>query len=137
QALWAFLGLLAMGVLSRTDYQTYRRLAQPGLLLSVGLLVLVLLVGSEIAGARRWISLAGFNFQPSELAKLTLVNYLAAFAALRGGQMSHLWKGLIPGLMAAVVVAGLILLEPDFGTAAVVLGTAVIVLFVAGAQGKH
>lgn len=137
QLLWAFIGLVAMGVLSRMPYQMLQPLALPGLLLSVLLLVVVLVAGAEAGGSRRWLAIGGLNLQPSELAKVALVNYLAAFAAARQGDIEHFWRGLLPALAVAAVPVGLIFLEPDFGTAACLLATAILVIFAAGARIGH
>lgn len=134
QALWIVLGLVAMTVCSRIDYRRLRILAVPGVLLCGVLLALVLVVGSEVGGSRRWLSVGGFNLQPSELAKLAVINFLAAYASARRDRIRHFWTGLLPALIPPALLAGLILLEPDFGTAATLLAASIILLFAAGAH---
>lgn len=137
QLLWAVIGLVGMGVLSRIPYQMLQPLALPGLLLSIVLLVFVLVAGAEVGGSKRWLAVGGLNLQPSELAKVAVVNFLAAFAAARARDIEHFWRGLLPALAVAAVPVGLIFLEPDFGTAASLMATSVLVLFAAGARLSH
>lgn len=137
QLVWAAIGLAAMAVCSRMDYRLLRPLALPGLLLSVVLLALVLVVGAEIGGARRWINLGILNLQPSELAKLALINFLATYAAFVRERLHHFLAGLFPAVAVVGVVAGLIVLEPDFGTAAALAATGFMILFAAGARIAH
>lgn len=139
QLLWAVVGLPLMWGASRLPLRLMRRLAYPMLLVVVSGVVAVLVpgVGASANGARRWISLGGaLRFQPSEPAKLALVIFSADVLARKAkllGDWRHL---LIPVLPLALFTAALVLLEPDMGTAMVLTGTAVAMLFVAGASGR-
>jgi len=137
QAVVAVPGLVAMVLLMRTDYRFFRLLTLP--LLAAGFvgLVAVLFVGAEIGGARRWINLGAFNIQPSEIMKFALVNYLAAFAAVRKGEIGDFFRGFLPPLLVVGAAFALVLLEPDFGTGVAMMVTAFIVLFAAGARVGH
>jgi cell division protein FtsW len=109
------------------------------MLAALGLLFLVLIphVGSEVAGARRWIRLPGFGFQPSEFAKFALIIYLADFTARKRYLIQNLWYGFIPPLFVTGMTGGLIFIEPDMGTAVAVLFIGFMMLFVSGAKVKH
>ncbi|MBD3379740.1 MAG: putative lipid II flippase FtsW [Candidatus Omnitrophica bacterium] len=103
------------------------------------LLVAVLFpgVGSVVGGARRWIRFLGIGFQPSEFAKLGLIIYLAGLASRRGYALRDLRYGFLPALTAIMVTAGLVLLEPDMGTAVAVGFIGLVVLFSSGIKVKH
>lgn len=114
QAIYLGIGLLALGVASRTDYRLLRALAPSLFAAAVVGLLLVLLLGSHEYGARRWISLGGgITVQPSEFAKLAIVVAGAAFAADR--EPSRRAATVLLGLFATM--AALIVVEPDLGTA--------------------
>jgi cell division protein FtsW len=136
QLLWSFLGLLAMAAMMRVDYHLLRKYVYPIFLTSLFLLVLVLVpgIGKKINGARRWIELFGFTFQPGELIKLTLVIYLAYSLTKKYEKIKTFTVGFVPHIILLLIVAALIMLEPDFG-AAVTIGTIVIIMmFVAGTR---
>jgi cell division protein FtsW len=131
QAIYAVLGLVLMALASRVDFRVIRRLAP---LLMVGSLVLllgVLVVGQSANGARRWISFGPVVFQPSELAKLALAVWAAAYLTRRRPpqRLPELWRPL--GLIAAVFCA-LLLAEPDLGTAIAIVLMLAAMLLVAG-----
>ncbi len=129
QAIYALVGIALFMLLSRLDYRELRKAAGPLLALSLFLLVAVLLVGTTVNGARRWLTVGPVSVQPSELAKLGLAVWVAAFLVRRGpprtfGQLMRP-IGLVTGLAALLV-----LLEPDLGTAisfAIIVGTALLV----------
>jgi cell division protein FtsW len=98
--------------------------------------VLVPGIGKRINGARRWIRLAGFNGQPSELAKLALIIYLAAWCSSNRDDLRRL-KGILPILGVVGLVAGLVAVEPDMGTALLLGTVATTVLLVAGVKFRH
>lgn len=100
-------------------------------------LVLVPGIGSEVAGARRWIRLPGFGFQPSEFAKLALVVYLADLTSRKRYLVKNFLYGFIPPLFIIGFTGGLVFLEPDMGTAVAIFFIGFIMLFVSGARIKH
>jgi cell division protein FtsW len=126
-------------VAARLPVETYRRLAYPLLLVSLVALVAVLLPGIGVArgGARRWLSLGPLNLQPSELAKLAVVLYLAASLVRKRDRLASFTRGVLPHCLVVGTVAGLILLEPDFGTTALVGGLLVLMLYVGGVPLRH
>lgn len=137
QLVWAVIGVVAMIVLMRIDYRFLRLLTPPLLITSFILLVLVLVVGQEIGGARRWIGLGFANIQPSELMKLALVAYLAAYVTNKRGMLRQFYPGFVTPLCIIGAACGLILLEPDFGTTVIVGVTGFVMLFAGGARGGH
>jgi cell division protein FtsW len=135
QALYALVGLAALAVLSRVDFRALRFAAAPLLGVSFVLLLAVLALGTEVNGARRWLSTGVIDFQPSELAKLGLALWVAAFLARRPAPrtLSELLRplGLVVGL-----AAGLILVEPDLGTAIAIALMVTGMLVVAGTPSR-
>jgi cell division protein FtsW len=139
QLIWAILGIGAMIMAMNIDYQTLKGLYIPILVGSILLLGLVLVpgIGTEISGSRRWIDLGIVNFQPSELAKLANVLFLSAYLSGAQDRLRSSLKGLIFPLMVCGLLCGLILLEPDMGTAGVIGAVTLVMLFVGGARILH
>jgi cell division protein FtsW len=128
---------LGMGVAvlaARLPSERYRRFAYPLLLVVVAALVLVLVpgVGAAHGGARRWLHLGVASLQPSELAKFAVVLYLARSLVKKGERVREFAIGVVPHCLVVGVIAGLALLEPDFGTAVLVSGLLAAMLFVGG-----
>jgi cell division protein FtsW len=122
-----------MFVVMKVDYHTYRHpaIVFSALSIVVALLVFVFFLAAA-ANTHRWIQLAGFSLQPSELSKLALVLFLAYFLEKRKGQVNDLTFTLVPVAIIVAVLAGLILLQPDLGTATSLLIISAVLLFVAG-----
>jgi cell division protein FtsW len=141
QALYGLLpGLLLFLVCSRLNYHVWQKYALHLLVLTLGLLVLVFIPGlaAPWGTSRSWISVAGFSFQPAELAKLTFVAYLAArFASRDASAAASAREGLVPFMAALGAVGVLMLLQPDLGTFLVISAASFAVYFVAGASWLH
>jgi cell division protein FtsW len=139
QTFWAFLGLTVLWGAMSVDYRRWRRCVLPLLAVAFGLLVLVLIpaFGQEINGTRRWLRWGPISFQPTELAKLALVLYLADFLARRQAMIERFWTGFLPPLLVTGVMAGLILRQPDLGSSVALASVVLCMLFVAGARWFH
>jgi len=139
QVIWATLGIVAMLFTMSIDYHLWRKLAKPVMLGTLVLLVLVLIpgLGKVVNGARRWLGFGSFYLQPSEIAKLSMVLFSADSLAKNQSKLADFVKGLMPQLLALLVVFGLILKEPDLGTALAIAGTIFLLLFTAGARLSH
>ena len=136
QSAWAALGIGAMFVASRVEYRVLRFVAVPLLLLAVVLLGAVLIpgVGVTAGGATRWLRFgAGFGLQPAELAKLALIVYLATWLGGKREQIGS-WRITVPFILVTALVVGLVVAEPDLGTAIVVVVAALAMYFAAGAR---
>jgi cell division protein FtsW len=138
QAASAVVGLVLMFALMKVDYHRLR-VASPFLMLAAVLsLAAVLVVGGSSYGARRWISIGSLPpFQPSEFAKLALIVYISAWLASPKRRIKSLALGLVPFVCLVGVVAALILMQPDTGTAAVIVLTTATLFFIAGASLTH
>src|SRR4029077_2946279 len=112
----------------------YRRAAYPLLVVALIALLAVLVpgIGLSRGGARRWLHLGPLNLQPSELAKFAVVLYLARSLVKKGDRLATFKFGILPHYLVVGLVAGLILIEPDFGTAALCAGLLVFMLFAGG-----
>jgi cell division protein FtsW len=135
QGIYAALGIVLMTIAQRWDYRRLRALA-PGLVgVSLALLAAVLVIGPAINGARRWISFGPAVFQPSELAKLALAVWAAAYLSRKQApqDLRQLWRPV--GALATVFFA-LLILEPDMGTAIALMVMLAGMLLVAGTPGR-
>ncbi|HMM20355.1 MAG TPA: stage V sporulation protein E [Selenomonadales bacterium] len=139
QIIWATLGILAMVLTMNIDYHVWRKLAKPILLATLVLLVLVLVpgLGKVVNGARRWLGFGSLYLQPSEIAKLSMVLFSAESLTRNQERIGSFFKGLVPQLAMLLVVFGLILKEPDLGTALAISGTVFVLLFTSGAKISH
>ena len=134
----ALIGLVLMFGLMRLDYHVLRPLSPLLMLAAVGSLLLVLLIGNDAYGARRWIPLGPLPpFQPSEFAKLAAIIYISAWLASRGGTVKSFALGFVPFIFLVGLVSGLILIEPDTGTAMIVVLATASLFFIAGASITH
>jgi cell division protein FtsW len=133
------LGLVALFIASRIDYHVWQKYLPVILLAALALLMLVKVpgVGWEYGGATRWVKLGPITFQPSELAKIALIVYLATWVDKKRKEINDFYFGLLPSLCIIGLFALLILWQPDLGTMLVLLGTATVMLFVAGVNWKH
>lgn len=134
QAVGLAVGLVLAAIASRLSPEHWRRLALPMWGFAVLLLLLVPLVGDKVNGSRRWLTVPGlgFQFQPSEFARWAT---LVAVIALLAGREQVVKRGMTQSLLAfglAAIPAGLIFVEPDTGSAAVLMGLVIVLLFVAG-----
>ena len=130
QIFWIVLGIIALAVFSKVDYHRFYNLAIPILLVALGLLVAVFIpgIGVKVLGAHRWINLRFTVLQPSEFVKLALAIYLAAWFSSK--EKSRIWAFLL--LLFSVLA--LVILEPDMGTAAIILAEGLVLYFLSGAK---
>lgn len=138
QLIGVALGLVLMYVMQRIPYAFWRKMAMPIFLSGIALLVLVLIpgVGTTASGAARWISLGPIpSFQPSEVMKLGLIIYFAAFfSGGDGKRKTDFSEGVIPFLSMLALIAFLLLSQPDAGTLGVMFLIAFSIFFAAGAK---
>ncbi len=132
QIIWALLGTAGMIVMMSIDYHTWRRFSIPMMGGALLLLALLLIVGQERFGSVR--ALFGGSVQPSELSKLVIIIYVADWLSSKGERLRMVTYGLIPFAILIGVVAGLIVMQPDFSTAILIVVTAVAMFFIAGAD---
>ena len=118
------------------DYHKLRQYSRPLLIISLILLVLVLIpgLGREVSGARRWFRFKFISFQPSELASLAIIVYVADFISRKGNLIKSFFKGFLPPMCVLGFCAALIIVQPDLGTTISIGAVVLIMLFVAGVR---
>ena len=136
QLMACLMGLIGMAIASWFPYKHYRRLAKPMLIFSGILLLLVYVpgIGYNIGVFRRWIKIFGFQFQPVELAKITLIIFVAYQLSRNGDQIRRLFKGVLPYMFVLSVFFLIIYKQPDFGSAVLISAIVLLMLFVGGAR---
>jgi cell division protein FtsW len=138
QAMWALLGMGCLGIVMRLDYRTYREPAFIWSALAVATLGLVaVLFSPPVNNARRWFALGGLGIQPSELAKLAAIFFIAAILERRVHRINDIKYSLTPIAILVSGIVTLILLEPDFGTALTIVFIAAAMVFAAGLNYRY
>lgn len=115
----------------------WQKCSIPLLVLSLLLLLVLLFIGIEVNGSRRWISLAGFRLQPAEIAKLTMVIYAASYLTRKQAQLHKFSQGIVNIGMVLAVLGLLLLLQPDFGSFVVITVTVGLMMFLGGIRISH
>ena len=138
QLMWAAVGVAVLSIVMRIDYRTYRNDRLIWLLLGlVGMMLIAVLFSRPINGTRRWFGIGGFGIQPSELAKLAAIMFTALVLERRRHRINELGYSLVPIGLVVGVLTGLILLEPDFGTAVSMLAVIAVMVFAAGISYRY
>lgn len=133
----ALVGVFVMVVAMNTHYRVLYKFATPMLIGTVILLLITLIMGKVSGGAGRWIGVGALVFQPSEVAKVAMIIFMAKSLSINQKYLKHFSKGLLPQLVILGAICVLILPQPDLGTAVVVAGTVYLLLAVAGAKIQH
>jgi len=138
QALWTLLGLVGLAVAMRIDYRSYRNEAFIWSLAGVvGVFLVLVLFREPVNGARRWLNLGGLGIQPSELAKVAAVLFTALTLERRMHRIDELRYSLLPIAIVVGAMSGLILLQPDMGTAVSLLLVVGTMVFAAGLNYRY
>ncbi len=134
QSVYLLLGLGMAYIVTRIDMKFWRAISGYLLLVCFILLVLVLIpgIGREVNGSRRWINLIIVNLQVSEVVKFCVVIYLAGYLVRHSEQVRTQFVGFVKPMVLLALISGLLLLEPDFGATAVIMATAMVMMFLAG-----
>lgn len=136
QLLSAVVGVFGLFLAMAVPFPRWQKLAVPSLGVAFVLLIAVHFVGHDALGAQRWIGWGPFRIQPSELAKLSLVLYLAKVLSARPTAARDLWGGLMPIAGVSLLAVIMVEREPDMGTAITMLFTILVVLYAGGARGR-
>src|SRR5579862_5486502 len=137
QIVWFGVGLLLYLAISLIDYRLICQWASVWYVFSIGLLIIVLVAGVKIYGARRWLGVSGLGIQPAEIAKLTTLVAISYYLFHRSVETRRQWETIWSALIVTCVPVVLIMLEPDLGSAMVLLPICFGLLFVAGVRIKH
>ncbi len=134
QLAFLFIGLIVGAILFQQPLSVWEKYGPWLLIISLIFLFLVLIIGKEVNGSKRWIDLGVFTIQVSETVKLFIIVYLAGYLVRRGELVKNTFGGFVRPLILICIACFLLLLEPDFGAAVVVVLTAFAMLFVAGVR---
>jgi cell division protein FtsW len=141
QAVIAVVGFIGIFLVLKVPFRWIERSTLPLLAVTFGLLALIFIPGlyTKVGGAERWLRVPGISFlggQPAELAKLALVLFLAKNLARPTANIENFARGVLPNLLAAAVLSGLLLLQKDLGTPVLLFGVTTMMLYVAGVSRK-
>lgn len=136
QVIFLIVGYIVMILISKFPYQNYKKLANIifGICFLMLILVLIPGIGTVRNGSRSWFGIGGFGIQPSEFTKLGLIIFTAKYLSNNSRELKDIKKGVFPILGVLILVFGLIMLEPDFGTGVVIVMTIIVLLFVSGVK---
>lgn len=137
QLLWAGLGTFLMLIMMNIHYQKYKKLFIPFFVVSLFFLILVPFVAEERNGARSWLGYGSLGIQPTEFAKIAIILYLAAIIAKKDEKFREFKRGLLPVMIVVGSFAFLIMLQPDFGSCAILLMCATAIVLAGGSNLKH
>jgi cell division protein FtsW len=132
-------GLIFLFFTLKINYIKWKKFSLPLLIISILFLIAVFIpnIGATYTNAKSWINIAGISFQPSELIKLTLILFLAAWFEKKGEKIKNFSQGILPFLLLLAIISFLIILQPDIGTLLVIIFIALAILFVAKANFLH
>jgi cell division protein FtsW len=139
QILFVFIGLISMVMMTKIPYAQLKKVAYPGIVVSLVLLALLFIphVGIRRGGATRWLNLGFFSFQVTEMVKIAMVVFLAHLLTRKVHQLKKFSRGVLIPLSITSVVILLVLLEPDFGTAVIIASIMLLMMCLAGSRIKH
>lgn len=137
QLAWAGLGIVLLIFFAKFDYHKVGKLSWAGVIVAFILLILVMVVGTEAYGSRRWLVLGPLNIQPTEIAKFALVIFSAYVLSVKGDKLKKFGHLFFPVILFTLVGAGMMLAQPDLGSALVLCFSVMIVLVIAQSKTSH
>jgi cell division protein FtsW len=136
-ALKILVALVALFLGMTIDYKKYRKLSKIVVIVAILTLIATLALGGETKGATRWLRFGGLGFQPSEFAKFALLFHLSALIAVKGDMIKDFKRGFVPMMVWIGLVSGLVMLQPNFSTGAMIVMLSFIMLFMSRARFTH
>ena len=137
-ALRVIVSIFFIFLFAKIDYRYLQDAAKPLIIVSILLLLYIFIGGqSSVKGAARWIFIGPFSFQPSDLAKFTLLIYISALLVKKKDYAWMLYRGYLPILFYLLLVTGLVALQPNFSTSLIIFGTGILILFNSNVKKKH
>ncbi|MFD2043976.1 putative lipid II flippase FtsW [Ornithinibacillus salinisoli] len=137
QIQWFFISMIGFTFCCILPYKYYQKLIKIIILIIIGLLLSVLVIGEEINNAKSWFEFGPVNLQPAEFAKLALIMYLASVYSKKQAYINDFNRAVLPPLVLTGLILGLIVMQPDIGTAAIIFLIACSVIFSSGIRIKH
>lgn len=136
QAIFAVAGIAIMIMISFMDYRRFRMFSPMLLMISIGLLIAVLLVGTGNYGEKRWINLGFTQFQPSEIAKVAVIFFFSSMISVNTTKMHTFRHGVLPYVVVLAIISGLMFLEPHLSGAILIVGVGAALMFMGGTHWK-
>ncbi len=136
QSIWAMAGILLMLVFSQVDYNHFQKFSRPAVIVTV-ILLFIVLFRPTMLGARRWIKIGPIGFQPSEMAKLVMILFIADVLDRKQSKIKEFKACILPILIVTMVLSALIYIEPDLGGTVILVLMFMIMLFIGGARVQH
>ncbi|MBP2077892.1 putative lipid II flippase FtsW [Oceanobacillus polygoni] len=137
QSVWFAVGMIGFIICSLFPYKYYQKLMKFIILTVIILLVAVLIFGNSVNNAKSWFQIGPVSMQPAEFAKLGLIMYLASVYSKKQAYINQFNTGVLPPLVLTGIILGLIVLQPDIGTASIIFLIACTVIFSSGIRLKH
>ncbi len=139
QIIFGLVGLVIMVALSKFPYLLWKKAAYLGVIMSIVLLSLLLVpgVGAKVGGATRWLRLGAFSFQVSEAVKIAMILFIAYYFTKKADHVKHFFRIVTVPFSITMIVAALMLMQPDFGTAVITLTVVMFMYFIAGGRIIH
>lgn len=134
QLIYIAIGFVLLIIGYKVDYRWFKRFSYPILFATIGILLLVLVAGTEVNGSRRWLRFGFFNIQPAEIAKICIAFVLAYSMAKKHDKIKSFSIGVLPHLLLIGVIVGLLMLQPDFGSSVLITTLMGAMLFFAGTR---
>ena len=131
------LGVILVLIVSQIPIWFWQKMSIPMLLISLLMLLVLLFVGVEVNGSRRWMSIAGLRLQPAEIAKLAMIIYSASYLTRKQGQIHQFTQGILNIGIVLAVLALLLLWQPDFGSFVVITAAVGFMMFLGGIRLLH
>lgn len=137
-AIRVIISIFFIFLFAKIDYRYLQDIAKPMIIISVLLLLYIFIGGqSTVKGAARWIFIGPFSFQPSDLAKFTLLIYMSSLLVKKKDYAWMLYRGYLPILFYLLLVTGLVALQPNFSTSLIIFGTGILILLNSNVKKKH
>lgn len=137
QAINMCVGIALVVIVAMIPVWVWQKMSLPLLVTAVVLLLVLLFIGTEVNGSKRWIVLAGFRLQPAELAKLAMVLYAASYLTRKQSEIQKFSKGIVNLGLVLALLGGLLLMQPDFGSFVVITFTVGLMMFLGGIRITH
>ena len=136
QGLFLIVGLFLMYYISKINFENYYKYSQKIFIICFILLILVLFLGSERNGSKSWFGIGSFGIQPSEFMKLSMIIFTSKYLYDNYKKIKNIKKGVLPILILTIIIFGLIMLQPDFGTGIILVMSVIALLFISGVSIK-
>jgi cell division protein FtsW len=131
------MALVLIFIFGKIDYKYYEKYGKWLILISVFFLVLVFILGVSIKNVNRWLNIGPIRFQPSDLAKYTLILFIANLLVKQKNKLSDLYKGYLPLIITIITVSVLVAAQPNFSTSLIIFGSSMLLLLISQVKFKH